>query len=287
MYKKNAATEPSYEVWGPRNAQNFQHLRIYLHCAAKFLNSGWLSLLAALHHSNVQGPYNSNSGIMSQVALNDSFTPVACTSSCQCRSRIAGFCNSVTARSDVIRFLTVFSVPWYVSQARISLSRVLRSFPNFLQSMSIWSTLISLHGVVFQSLIVVCMMLVWSHSVLIMISSFRQTFSCLNSGIVTSNRPPASWISVISCSMAANASFDCQHHRRNNSMKRNLRMTLMNLRILDDYGIIKKNAEKSKHATNIATSECSQLSIKKLQCNIFIVQRRLAIATSLTTFVEA
>ena len=50
-------------------------------------------------------------------------TLVAAISCCQCLSRMAGFWSSDTARSEVNMFLTVFSTPVYVSQARISLSR--------------------------------------------------------------------------------------------------------------------------------------------------------------------
>lgn len=53
-------------------------------------------------------------------------TPVAAISWCQCRSRMAGFWSSVTARSDVRRFFTLLSKPvkashsltWQEKQAR-------------------------------------------------------------------------------------------------------------------------------------------------------------------------
>ena len=78
-------------------------------------------------------------------------TWVACISCCQWRSRMAGFCSSLTARRDVIMFFTVLSSPTKASQVRISLSRDLTSLANFLQSISICSTLMFFHLVVFQS----------------------------------------------------------------------------------------------------------------------------------------
>lgn len=74
----------------------------------------------------------------------------------QCLSLIAGFCSSPTALNDVKVFLTVASNPVYVSQTRISLSNILISFANFLHSISMFSTSIFLHGVVFQSSTQVC-----------------------------------------------------------------------------------------------------------------------------------
>ena len=50
-----------------------------------------------------------------------SFTLVAFISSSQCRSRIAGFCKSLTALKDVSMFFTVRSSAAYASQERISL----------------------------------------------------------------------------------------------------------------------------------------------------------------------
>lgn len=76
---------------------------------------------------------------------------VACISSCQCRSLMAGFCSSFTARRDVIMFFMLLSSPVNASQLLISLSRLRMSLANFLQSISICSTLISFHLVVFQS----------------------------------------------------------------------------------------------------------------------------------------
>ena len=49
-------------------------------------------------------------------------TCVACISCSQCRSRMAGFCSSPTALSEVTMFFTVESSPVKASHARISLS---------------------------------------------------------------------------------------------------------------------------------------------------------------------
>ena len=106
-------------------------------------------------------------------------TLVACMSCCQWRSRIAGFCNSPTALNDVTMFLTVESSPENASQARISLSSPRISFTNLLHSISMFSTLMSLHSVSFHSSMLLSTTSIISHSCFSKNTSLRQARSCL------------------------------------------------------------------------------------------------------------
>ena len=84
-------------------------------------------------------------------SLMTNLTLVAETKCCQCRSRIAGFCNSPTALKDVNMFFTVTSKPRKASQLLMSLSRPRMSLENFLHSISMFSTSMFFHCVVFHS----------------------------------------------------------------------------------------------------------------------------------------
>ena len=83
------------------------------------------------------------------------WTLVAWTSCSQCLSLIAGFCSSPTALRDVSIFFTVSSSPVNAFHCLISLSKPLISLANFLHSMSIFSTSMFIHRVVFHSSILV------------------------------------------------------------------------------------------------------------------------------------
>ena len=140
-------------------------------------------------------------------------TCVACMSCSQCLSLMAWFCSSPTARRDVTMFLTLDSSPLKASHALISLSNPRISFTNFLHSSSIFSTLISDHRVVFQSVKLLNTRVMRSQRFFSIFTSTRHAFSCLNSGIFTSNSSAASLKAFISASIVRVDWWDCVNKR--------------------------------------------------------------------------